>query len=483
MNHVYTITEGKLIEKEKECNLSFALVFEENGVYFLDTFLEDNFYEDGDFSKLFDLEGVTEKKYLIEIKGLTFTLYKHKNSKSRFVCRNFIKLTEQKKELSEGEKDKEQSIFFLELEGFKTAFSDFTSIRKLRRYGEVDSFNVPNFDYTSCAMYIELDGYKQNYFHLIYSKSINRENIQINFTENGGYGRLTYKHYLEFKNQLIGFLSFLNGGQVQIRKELTGDYYLVDGSDAHVVYIYSYTKFENSNLSAYLPINEHHSYSSQIFQEAFFKCFNLYYKYDKILELTSTVNSLNEAYKTSGKQQAYSILINALEKLSSKYHNSIETVNDNLIDNHIWNEQIKPYLIEILDANKTKINSTNKNGYNIFKSKIGDINRKKNSTVEKLFDLLEFGCIPRNENVENLVNQERHNAVHNGAIGDSPKNMYINLQKLDHILRDLILNIIDYRKLRNPTCKYASSEEMNNAYPNKKMKVPTLYCTEPLRKS
>jgi hypothetical protein len=482
LNHLYTITKGKLIEKEKECSFSFALVFEENGVYFLETFLEDDFYEDGDFSKWFNLEGVTEKNYLIEIKDLTFTSFKHKNQKARFVCRNYIKLTKQERKLPEDEQDKEQSIFFLELEGFKTAFSDYTDIKKQRRYGEIDKFNGPNFDHTSCSMSIEMDGYEQNYFHLIFSKSNNSENIQIDFTENGGYGRLTYNHYLDFRNQLISFLSFLNGGQVQIRKELTGDFYRTDGSDAHIVYLYSYSKIENSNLSRYVLINDHHSYSSQIFQEAFFKCFNLYYQYDKSLELTSTVTSLNQAFTTSGIQQSYSILINALEKLCSNYQNSIEEVSENLIDNHIWNENIKPSLIEILDANKAKINSTNKNAFSIFKSKIGDINRRKNSTVEKMFDLLEFGSIPRNDNVENLVNQERHNAVHNGIIGDNPRDMYTNLQKLDHILRDLILNIIDYRKLRNPLYEYATKEEKISAYPKKELKTPNLYRSEPLRR-
>jgi hypothetical protein len=466
LNHLYTITKGKLIEKEKECSFSFALVFEENGVYFLETFLEDDFYEDGDFSKWFNLEGVTEKNYLIEIKDLTFTSFKHKNQKARFVCRNYIKLTKQERKLPEDEQDKEQSIFFLELEGFKTAFSDYTDIKKQRRYGEIDKFNGPNFDHTSCSMSIEMDGYEQNYFHLIFSKSNNSVNIQIDFTENGGYGRLTYNHYLDFRNQLISFLSFLNGGQVQIRKELTGDFYRTDGSDAHIVYLYSYSKIENSNLSRYVLINDHHSYSSQIFQEAFFKCFNLYYQYDKSLELTSTVTSLNQAFTTSGIQQSYSIL----------------EVSENLIDNHIWNENIKPSLIEILDANKAKINSTNKNAFSIFKSKIGDINRRKNSTVEKMFDLLEFGSIPRNDNVENLVNQERHNAVHNGIIGDNPRDMYTNLQKLDHILRDLILNIIDYRKLRNPLYEYATKEEKISAYPKKELKTPNLYRSEPLRR-
>jgi hypothetical protein len=482
LNHVYTILEGHLIGKEKKCKLSFALVFEENGVYFLETFLEDNFFEDGDFSKWFNLEGITEKSYLIEIKDLTFTLFEHKNNKARFVCRNYIKLTEQDRNPPENENEREQSIFYLELDGFKTEFSDYTDVKKYRRYGEINEFNGVDFDHTSCSMCLQMDGYEQNYFHLIFLKANDSGNIQIDFTKNGGYGRLTYNHYLAFRSQLIGFLSLLNGGQVKIKKELTGDFYQTDGSDAHIVYIYSFNKTENSNLSSYIPINEHHSYSSQIFQEAFFKCFNLYYHNDKKLDLTSIVSSINSAFTTSGIQQAYSILINAIEKLSSNYQKTISEFDENLIDNNIWEETIKPSLVEILDSNKSKINSTNKNAYGIFKSKIGDINRRKNSTVQKMYDLLEFGCIPRNKNIENLVNKERHDAVHNGIFGENPTERYINFQKLDHVLRDVILNIIDYRKLRNTIYEYATVEERKNAYPKREHKTPTLYCSEPLNR-
>lgn len=482
MNHVYTITKGTLIGEEKKCELPFALVFEEKGVYFLETFLEDSFFKDGDFSKRYNLEGTTEKDYLIEIRDLTFTLYQHKNKKAKFVCRNYVKLTEQKTKIPEDDSKEEQSIFFLELDGFKTSFADYTEVKKYRPYGEVDEFRVGDFDHTSCSMCIQMDGYKQNYFHLVFSKSNGTGNVQIDFTKNGGYGRLTFSHYLGLRSQFIGFLSLLNGGQVKIKKELTGEFYRTDGSDAHVVYNYSFTKTENPNLSSYTPINDHHSYSSQIFQNTFFKSFNLYYHNDLNLELTSIVSSLNTAYSTSGIHQAYSILINALEKLCSNYQKSVGDFDEHLIDNNAWENIIKPSLFKILDEKKSTINSTNKNAYSAFKSQIGDLNRRKNSTVQKMYDLLEFGCIPRNENVENLVKIERHNAVHNGVFGENSTEMFINYQKLDHILRDIILNIIDYRSLRRSVYEYASLEERQKAYPKRESKSPTLYCSEPLNR-
>ncbi len=482
MNHVYTIIKGNLKADKKSCSIPFGIVFEENGVYFLDTFLEEDFFKEGDFSKRFSLEGMTEKNYSIEMRDLTFTLFQHDNKKAKFVCRNYVKLTEQNRNPPEDETKEEQSIFFLELDGFKTAFSDYTNIKKYTRYGEIDDFGNVNFDHTSCPMCIDMEGYKQNYFHLIFSKSSESGNVQIDFTKNGGYGRLTYNHYLAFRSQLIGFLSLLNGGQVRVKKELTGEFFRTDGTDAHIIYHYSFIKSENSNLSSYIPINEHHSYSSRIFHDAFFKCFNFYYHNDLDLEFTSIVSSINSSFTTPGIHQAYSILINALEKLCSNYQKSIDVFDENLIDLSTWENIIKPSMIEILDNHKSKINSTNKNAYGILKSQIGDLNRRKNSTVQKMYDLFEFAFIPRNENVNNLVNKERHNAVHNGFFGENSTENFINYQKLDHILRDIILNIIDYRGIRNSVYEYATAEEKEEAYPKRDFKFPTLYCSEPLNR-
>lgn len=481
MNLKYTITKGTLNGENKSCRLPFALVFEENGVYFLETFLEKSFFEEDDFSKRFNLIGATEKGFEIEINDLTFRLYKHQNRKAKFVCRNYIKLTEREKDLPKEQDDKEEdSILFIEIEGFHTKFADHTDIKKYRRYGEVDEFNV-NFDHTSCALYVQIEGFRENYFHLVFSKSKTNDNILIDFTKTGGYGRLTFEHYKVLKKQFIAFLSFFNGGDVFVRRELTGKYYRVDGSDSHIVYNYSFTKAELTNTSDYLPINEHHTYSSQIFQKAFRECFDSFYHNDVKLNLTSIVASLNSAYSTTGIHQAYSILINALEKLCSNYQKSINNFKEHLIDNDIWEDTIKSCLFQELDKNKSIINSSNKRAYDIFKSKIGGLNRRENSTVQKMFDLMDFGCIPINENVLNLVKEERHTAVHNGEFGKNSTEMFINYQKLDHILRDIILNIIDYRSYRKPVVEYATIDERKKAYPERNRKPVTYYCSQPLK--
>ena len=481
MNLKYTITEGTIIGESKSCEIPFALVSEENGVYFIETFLKEGFYDETYFSKQFNLIGKTEKGYRIEIENLTFTIYKHHNDKAKFVCRNFVKLTElERNSLDEDSKEIEDNILFLEIEGFRTKFANHTDVKKYRQYGKVNEFNV-NFDHTSCSLYIQIEGYEENYFHIIFSQSKIDDTILIDFTKNEGHGFLTYKHFQAFKKQFLGFLSFLNGGNVSIRRELTGNFYTVDGSDSHIVYNYSFIKKSNHNTSDYIPINEHHSYSSSIFQKAFIYSFNEFYHNDLKLDLISTVSSLNSAFTTSGIRQAYSILINALEKICTNYQLSIGDFDETIIENKVWEESIKPALLEILEVHKSEINSKNIDAFRIFKSKVGDLNRRKNSTVQKMFDLLKFGFIPINQNVENLVTNERHSAVHNGEFGENFTEMIINFQKLDHILRDIILNIIDYRSYRKSIYDYATLEERMEVYPERKRKTVTYVCSQPYR--
>lgn len=193
------------------------------------------------------------------------------------------------------------------------------------------------------------------------------------------------------------------------------------------------------------------------------------------------MSSLNSAFTTSGIHQAYSILINALEKLCTNYQISNGDFNENLIDSNVWEDSIKPALIKVLEAKKPEINSTNINAFKIFKSKLGDLNRRKNSTVQKMYDLLKFGFIPINQNVENLVTNERHSAVHNGEFGEDYTEMIINFQKLDHILRDIILNIIDYRSYRKSIHEYATLEERKEAYPERKRETITYVCSQQFR--
>lgn len=191
-----------------------------------------DFYDDGDFFNTFNLFGITEKGYEIEIKNLTFTLYQHDNYKAKFVCRSFIKLTEIENTIPDKTSvDLDDSIFFIEIEGFSTKFANHKETKSYRKYGKVDEFNF-SFDYTFCLLIFNINGFKESHFQLIFSKSKNNDNIVIDFTKNDEYDRLSFAHFQSFKKQFISFLSMINGRNVIIRKELTGNSYKNSDSDS-----------------------------------------------------------------------------------------------------------------------------------------------------------------------------------------------------------------------------------------------------------
>jgi len=67
MKHIYTIISGHVEIDNKQCNIPFALIFENEGVLFIESFLEkSDFYESVKCLNYYRLIGKTEKGYDIE---------------------------------------------------------------------------------------------------------------------------------------------------------------------------------------------------------------------------------------------------------------------------------------------------------------------------------------------------------------------------------------------------------------------------------
>ncbi len=93
MKHVYTIISGYVEFGDKQCNIPFALVFQNDGVLYIESFFEDaNFYESVQGLNYYRLIGKTEKGYDIECEGLFCVKYKSSNKKVNFICNKYIKL-------------------------------------------------------------------------------------------------------------------------------------------------------------------------------------------------------------------------------------------------------------------------------------------------------------------------------------------------------------------------------------------------------
>jgi len=462
MRHDYTITEGEIKNNNQTRKIPFALVFNDDGLYYIETFLPDReFYDQTERMAPYTIKGKTEKGYDIEITELYMRQFKFSNRKLNLVCHGYICLSENRKEKEElpGKENYDDSIYVVELEGMKMKFGDHTTIEKHRRQGEeTEHFE---FDHTSCAMSVDFAPKEGNYFHLIFTKSPDSENIIMDFSDHKGYNRLTYKNYRVIKDTLLSFLSFINGGHVFIRKEFTGWYVTSsknDYIDAQVVYHYSKNKETAGALDDFVPINEHHSFSGEIVPFLFVRCFDAFYQFNKTLDFISLVFSLNNSTQTAGLDEKYFILITALERICSNYARTLRPTTETLISNELFTE-IKTELETVLKKYEAKIKRENGGALSAFGSKIGNLNRTtKNDTAQKLRDLFVFAKIPLNKEVESLIGSERNMAVHEGVIGLTEQQKVRNYLKLDHILRDIILNLIGYEKQRRHTFKYFESK-------------------------
>lgn len=226
MELAYTILSGSLSVKDRFCNIPFALVFEEDGKYFIETFLSDeNFFSNELIQYYFTLIGKTKKGYDIEIYGLRMRQYEYKNQRIEFECENYIKLTNHIKEYSENELDKTygQRLWFIELEGLNMTFANYSEVIK---YVAHEKKEINELDHTSCSIHLDLDIENTgNHIHIIFYKNKINNNILVDFTRQKGYSYLSFDYYQKIKNDLIHLISFINGANVSIKRELTGKFY------------------------------------------------------------------------------------------------------------------------------------------------------------------------------------------------------------------------------------------------------------------
>lgn len=463
MQLVYTITSGHIKGQESNCEIPFALVFLDKGIYRIETFFKDEDFFDKNKNSYFSIVGKTEKEYDIEIFGLGYTKYKYATRKAELICHQHLIITDNRPngyEKTQEEIDSGDLIWYIEVEGMKMKFADHTTTEKYRNSEKVDGIRFPDFDHTSCMIKINHPDILGNHFELTFIENPKNGNILIDFASHRHHNPFYFNYYLKIRKELISFLSFINGGNVFIRKELTGITFNEKAIDSQIVYHYSRKKRNDFYCNDYIPINEHHSYSSPIFNNLFLFCFDSFFQLNKLLDLRALIFSLNNSTQTAGLEERYFILITAFEKLCSDYVKSKSSGSNTLIPKETFDTEIKQDLFDALEKNKSLIVSENESSFNTFKARIGGINRNNDDIVQRMYEFLDYAKIPINQLVKNLVEKERHEAVHEGIIGHSNVNKIENYWKLDHILRDSILNLIGYKSIRNRKVPYFKLEEM-----------------------
>ncbi|EJG03161.1 hypothetical protein [Flavobacterium sp. F52] len=474
MSLVYTITSGYLECQDEKVNIPFALVFLEDGVYRLEINLEDHsLHKKYEFAYYYKLVGITEKKYEIECTGLLLTKHNSYNNKIEFRLYGDVKLVKpNSKKLPNDEEDFRERIWFVELENFKTSFANFTQITRRRGFSDVDDFFTNTIaDHTETTLVIDNLKDNGNYFKVRIIQKINSQNLLLDFTDSEGRCRLYYDDYLSIKKDLISLLSFMNGAAVKIRKEYIGEFYGQSnaGYFSQAEINYSFLDKHDDSYNDYLQINYHHSYSDRIFWEIFSNCFNRFRHFNEMLDFSSLIFSLNVSTQTIGLKERYFILITALEKIAKKYSESINQQPGNFIDNEFFEKHIKVKLLDSI----LPVKEIDKDAWNRMNSILSNLN-KNNSSSKNLLDFLIFAKIPISASVKKLVKKERNLAVHEGNIGNSDEEMRKNYLKLDHILRDVILNLIGYFGARNRKGLYATIEEFEQANPKSNNRVSNI---------
>ncbi len=457
MKNAYVIKAARICSKGQNSELSFALVHFIDGIYNIEAYFKDSsFHSLADGDEWLTLIGQTDKGLDIEIQGLGYTGYTSHNLKATFICHQFIKVTSN----NESEFDqngpntwKGDNIFQVELEGLEMQFSDYTESKKYRSIDNEQSFSNTEFDHTSCGMKINIPGILGNFYHLLFYRSSKNTNIILDFRFHDGYNRLTLEGWRYIRHDFVMLLSFLNGGRVFIRKEFCGRFYTDregDVVDAQEIVLYSRDEPPAKRVKRdFIPINYHHSYSGDVFGHVFSHCFESYHNLNKILDLNDVVFSLNNAGTAHGLKEKYYILIAAFEMICNNYHKS-EKTRTYWLDEELFRSLVKPALLDVIANMKDKIAS---NAMEVFTSKISNLNAIT-GTADKMFKFLEHARIPLNDNVKRFVTIERHKAVHEGSIGENSDEMVKNYWKLDHILRDSILNLIGYKSHRHKVFKY-----------------------------
>lgn len=454
MKEVYRIKRGKLTIKNTVIAFDFGLIFEQDGVLIFDFYVSDSFdlnsfmKSNDDYNLEFSMTALTDENNLIEATNLFFKNVSPYKSYIKAQSFGYIKHTEISDHLDNEETDKEsQTLFYLELEGLKMEYSNLTEFIKARGGNRIKDFNDLKRDHTDALLvYNSGTNIGCNNFKFTFFQSENNDNIFVelpNFKTNGP-NVLHYDLYLEFKKDFVSLLSLLNGAEVKVRKEYIGGFYQIGQVGSQTVISYSFNTLKNKNHNSYIPLNNGFYKGNNILNSVLISCFDKYILENKKLDLNSIVFYLNGAEQSKSIGEKFFILIIAFERLAKKY---VNTLNDTELQIILEDEfqPIKKDLLEILKRYKSKNNDS---AISRLMSKVGSLNKiTKRSTEYKFLKILEYSKIELTSEINKIINEVRHETVHEGEIGNGNEGLK-NYIILNELLRDIILNIIGYNNAR-----------------------------------
>ena len=340
---------------------------------------------------------------------------------------------------SEDKVDNRDPIYFLEVEGLQMEHTDITEIHKSRNGEEILNYNSQR-DYTSAMLvYRGSNNSSCTSFNLLFLKNEIDKNLTI-IQFKGDYSNLLYYDvFIEFREDFIHLLSLLNGAEVKIRKEFTGEHFSVSHFRSQKMITYSFEPIINERFSHYVPINSPFKRGDRIISKVLMFSFDKYVKVNRTLDLNSIIFYLNGAEKASSIMEKFFIKMVAFERLAD--------INFKLNSGHteylIENDQKQMIAGEIALILK-KYSREFKFDFTTINSRVDNLFKKSNGRTEKkLYYLLETAKIEINDDIKMLIEKVRNNIIHEGTLQTNRDNVKFYFL-LDKLLRDIILNLIEY---------------------------------------
>lgn len=440
--------KGQLKSNDLIIPFDFGIVYESDGILTLDISISDEFKMSGFARAKIDIYfGASyiatcnsDENDKLEIRRLHFSNLDTGINKGYLTCYDRLIKTKQKKTPYEKAivTKKNSSLHYLELEGLKMQFSDRTEQIKARGGVQVKDFNNSSWDHTDATLVYKGLGYS-----FLYYKSDTNDNIVVEFHRSQPNNLLPFHIYQEFKLEYTYCLSLLNGAEVRIRKEFTGDYYSLNEMDAHVTIIYSFKTVNNERHSSYIPLNDPFSRKDNIINKFFSFSFDKYVEWNNKIDLNSIIFYYINSVQSKSMQEVFFVQMIAFERLTTLYAEYKGEKEIYLPSNQDFQE-IKVEFLAILEKYKPVFGET----YNVAKSKLSNLNQvKRLSTTDKMFRLIRDVNILITPEIEKLIEQVRHKTIHRGELesgSDGINDFYL----LGELIQETILRLIDYNGLR-----------------------------------
>lgn len=448
---IYRIKKGILKSENYNIPFDFGIVTTVNKTFFVELYLNETFdltiftgRRIKNFDNYSEIKCLTEENDMLEMYQLSMRQIQPGISKLKLVCYDKYRHTKLRRDLANDileddiENDKD-ILHYLVLEGLKLEFTDFTH-KEIRRGGVIiNEFDNYNRDHTSFCI-----NTNNTLYNLTFCKSLESEDINVEFKDEYP-NAMTYSHFLEIKNDFISLLSLINGAEVRVRKECTGSYYSIGKIDSEIVYTYSFDSISNERYNRYIPINNPFNRGDNILNTFYMFCFQNYREWNEKINLNSIVFYLTNSEQTKSIEEKVFVQIIAFERITTLYAQNIAGLKMFFSPEKNEYDPIKLELLEIIEKHKEKFGDS----YNTIKSKIGNLNQiKRLNTTEKMYKIINDLKIVINPDIENLVENCRHNTIHDGEIGKGEEGI-LNFYLLDELLREIILRLIKYEGPRD----------------------------------